>query len=263
MPTQNNHWRAYANKWDRIGSPLRPCYEDVKNFRRAITASSRSSLLLGVTPELSALSRHLTAIDNCAEMISAIWANKQQSVVQGDWLALPFGANAFDSVIGDGCLVLLSYPVQHEKLFQQVKQVLEPGGRFLLRLFVNPDRPESRERVCREALAGKIKSFHAFKWRLLMSIAADSPEYTFEVADANAIFDTLLPNRKLLAARTGWPVRDIDTIDFYRGSSARYSYPPLSLVRKIIPPEFKEIELKKGSYELAERCPIMVLERQA
>lgn len=262
MHTQNRHWRAYASKWDRIGSPLRPCLEDVENFRKALGENPENCLLLGVTPELANLASRLTAVDNSADMIKSLWLNNQRNAVHGNWLSLPFDAGSFDNVIGDGCLVLLSYPIQFETLFQQVTRVLRPGGRFILRIFVNLTQAESREHVCNMAMEGKIKGFHAFKWRLMMSIAAESPNYNFNIVDAYTTFNHLLPDRELLSANTGWPMQDIETIDFYHGSDARYSYPPLSQVRKTIPPQFKEVEIKQGTYELAERCPILVLERR-
>jgi len=98
---------------------------------------------------------------------------------------------------------------------------------------------------------------------LSMAIAATSADYTFCIADTLATFDRLLPDRQQLAAASGWRMDEIETLDFYRGSTARYSYPPLSQLRKTIPLEFSETETLYGHYELAERCPLLVLERRA
>ena len=259
MSIHNPHWQTFAERWNRLGSPLRPCAEDVENFRIALGDAPGHCLLLGVTPELADLSTHLTALDNSEDMIGALWHSEHKAVL-GDWLAMPFESDSFDNIIGDGCPTLLSWPLQYEQLFVQVSQMLKPEGKFLLRTFVGAETAESAERVCQDALAGKMKSFHAFKWRLSMAIAAASPTYTFCVADTLATFDRLLPDRQQLATASGWRMEDIDTIDFYRNSTARYSYPPLSQVRKTLPPELKECEPIYGSYELAERCPILVLE---
>jgi len=261
MPTSspNKHWQDFARQWNRLGSPLRPCAEDVANFRQAMGDDPGRCLLLGVTPELAELTPDITAIDNSAAMIAALWTNRHEAVL-GDWLDLPFPANAFDTVIGDGCLVLLSHPVQHERFFAQVGKVITPGGKILLRVFVSPEQKESRELVCSEALAGKMQNFHAFKWRLSMAIASETEDHHVAVAETCATFDRLIPDRKRLAAATGWRAEDIDTIDFYRGSDARYCYPTLGQVRESIPPSLKEVEVIYGTYELAERCPILVLE---
>lgn len=261
--TVNKHWQEFAKQWSRLGSPLRPCGEDVENFRQAMGSDPGRCLLLGVTPELASLSPTLTAIDNSAAMIGALWPSKKTgkpAAVQGDWLSMPFPPASFDTIIGDGCLVLLSHPIQHQRFFEQLSKVISPGGKILLRVFISPEQGESREQVCSAALNGKIQGFHAFKWRLSMAIASEATGHNMNVAETHATFDRLIPDRNLLAAATGWRIEDIETIDFYRGSAAQYSYPTLSQVRQIIHPSLRETGLICGRYELAERCPILVLE---
>lgn len=255
------HWQTFAARWSRLESPLRPGPEDVANYRSALGEMPGRCLLLGVTPELSDLSAHLTALDNSADMIRALWPANRKAVL-GDWLDMPFEDAAFDHVIGDGCPVLLDHALQHARFFSEAARVLKPGGKLLLRAFVGPEQPETPEQVCNDALAGRMRGFHAFKWRLSMSVASTAPDYTFPIADTLRTFDRLLPNRAELAVATGWALRDIETIDFYRGSTAHYSYPPLSALRGIIPPELREADVVVGHYELAERCPLLVLERR-
>jgi SAM-dependent methyltransferase len=251
-----------ADGWKRLGPPLRPCPEDVGNFRRALGGAPGDCLLLGVTPELALLSSHLTALDNSADMIRALWPQNKRAIL-GDWLDMPFEDGAFGNVFGDGCPVLLDHPLQHGRFFAEAARVLKPGGRFLLRAFSGPDQPEDPEQVCRAALAGDIRGFHAFKWRLSMAIASGSPDYTFAIAETLRTFDRLLPDRERLVAETGWRMQDITTIDFYRDSTARYSFPPLTALRRMLPLELREIDVMHGAYELAERCPLLVLERRA
>ncbi|MBU1214010.1 MAG: class I SAM-dependent methyltransferase [Gammaproteobacteria bacterium] len=256
------HWQTFASRWNRLGPPMRPGPEDVANFQRALDDTPGACLLLGVTPELINLSANLIALDNSADMIHALWPRHLGSI-QGDWLDMPFDDASFDNVIGDGCPVLLEFPLQLERFFAEVSRVLKPGGRLALRVFVCPEHAEGPEQVCAAASAGNIRSFHAFKWRLSMAIAATSCDFTFPVAETLRIFDTLLPDRQQLAETTGWRMEDIATIDFYRGSTARYSYLPLSRLRQALPMQLSEIDALYGSYELAERCPLLVLERRA
>ncbi len=257
--TSNRHWQDFAKQWNRLGSPLRPCAEDVENFRLAMGNKPGRCLLLGVTPELAELAPNLTAIDNSAAMIDALWQSKHPALL-GDWLQLPFNSSSFDNIVGDGCLTLLEYPVQHENFFAQLSRVIAPGGRIFLRLFVSPEQRESREEVCAEALNGKMKSFHAFKWRLSMAIAAETTNHNLHVAETLATFNRFIPDRTQLASVTGWRTDEIETIDFYRDSTARYSYPTLSQVRDMIPNSLIETGLLYGHYELAERCPILILQ---
>ncbi len=221
-------------------------------------------LLLGVTPELADLSPDITAVDNSAAMIGALWAgrNINNPAILGDWLDLPFAAGSYDTIIGDGCLVLLSHPVQHRAFFAQLDRVISPGGKILLRVFISPDPGESRELVCADALDGKMKGFHAFKWRLSMAIASETRDRNMSVSETFMTFDRLIPDRERLAVATGWSAEDIATIDIYRNSAARYCYPTLEQVRAIILPSLRETGLIYGRYELAERCPILILQKR-
>jgi hypothetical protein len=252
-------WQKQAAQWSRIGSPLRPCAEDVANFRQGIGTHLGRCLLLGVTPELSSLSPSMSAIDNSEAMIRALW-NNESSAIQGNWLDLPFGENSFETIVGDGCMTLLTYPSQYVTLSRQLNNVLSPQGKVALRLFVSPDVKEEPESVCHAALRGKINSFHAFKWRLSMALASMNEDHNVAVADTWAAFDRLFPDRNALAASTAWPMQDITTIDAYRHSTAIYSHPTLTQVRSVFSADFKETALLYGHYELAERCPILVLE---
>lgn len=261
MPSSipGKHWQDFAGRWNRLGSPLRPCAEDVQNFRVAMGDDPGRTLLLGVTPELAGIAPQLAAIDNSAAMIAALWPDKATAIL-GDWLDMPFVDSSLDTLIGDGCLVLLSHPAQHRQFFAQAARVLVPGGKMLLRVFINPEQGESPAAVCQDALNGGMKDFHAFKWRLSMAIAAGKKDWGVYVADTLATFDRLIPDRKRLAEITGWQQDDIDTIDFYRDSAARYSYPTLAHVRDTLPASLIETDMICGRYELAERCPIIVLE---
>ena len=159
--------------------------------------------------------------------------------------------------------MLLEFPQQQAQLFSEVVRVLKPGGRMVLRAFVCAAQTESPQQVCHEALQGNIKGFHAFKWRLSMAIASQTPGYTFRIAETLRTFDRHVPDRQQLTDATGWAIQDVDTLDLYRDSTALYSYPPLSQLRKLLPKALVEIDLMNGHYELAERCPLLVLERRA
>ena len=261
-PQQKDYWSDLASQWNRLASPLRPCCEDVEIIRQFLGHDSGLCLLLGVTPELASLPIRLVAMDNSAAMIGALWPGNQagRNVVQGDWLDMPFVANSFDNIIGDGSLTLLSYPLQYERLFAQLSRTLKPDGKILIRFFVSPEQGETCADVCHEAISGRIGSFHAFKWRLSMAVGTETKSPDISVADTYAAFNHLLPDRQQLASATGWSHEDIATIELYCGSPARYSYPTLSQLRRVFPPYLKETRLMQGSYELAERCPMLVLE---
>lgn len=260
-PSSSDHWQVHARQWRHIGSPLRPCLEDVAMFSKA-THPGRS-VLLGVTPELADISFSITAVDNNQAMLETVWPGNlpDRNAVRGDWLRLPFAADCQDNIVGDGCPVLLAYPDQHRQFFTEAARVLRLGGRMVVRVFVAPDKAESCSEVRKAALAGRIGSFHAFKWRLAMALIGESEKPVIEVREVSATFEDHFPDRQLLADCTGWPLADIATIDAYSSSDAIYSFPTLAQLRAIVPPMLSEVACEYGSYELADCCPVMTWER--
>jgi ubiquinone/menaquinone biosynthesis C-methylase UbiE len=260
--TQKNIWNDLAKRWMRLTSPLRPCDQDLDLMKQGLKPVVGQCLLLGVTPEFYSLSGNLIAIDNNASMIKAVWPgnNNGKNVVQGDWVHLPFRAGAFDAVIGDGSLTLMHYPLSYELLFSDLKRVLKNPGKLLLRLFATPEEGETCSEVCREALEGKIGNFHAFKWRLAMALVAESGDPNVRVKDIYKTFNRFYTDKEKLAKQTSWKPQDIADIEDYKESSSLYSFPRLSHVRPTFQPYFKEIGILNGTYELAERCPVLILE---
>lgn len=264
MAANTTHWNEYHRHWSRLKPPLRPDSDVVAAFTHALAGHNERVLLLGVTQELAAIGAHVTAIDRNASMIANIWPGDTNArrALCGDWLALPFDENEFTAVIGDGSLSAIQYPADYRTLFAQLARVLKPDGVFACRLFLTPSEVESVEEVKALALAGKVTSFHAFKWQLAMAIVQEAREPNIAVAAILEQFNTLFPDRIALSAATGWSDVDIETIDVYKNSSDGYSFPTLAQLRETIPEIFPDVRIQPaGVYPLAERCPLIVMER--
>ncbi|HEY5236877.1 MAG TPA: class I SAM-dependent methyltransferase [Rhizomicrobium sp.] len=264
MVANNTHWNEYHRRWSRIKPPLRPDADVVAAFKDAITGRTDRVLLLGVTRELADIGAHVTAIDRNASMIANIWPGDTNArrAFCGDWLKPPFGENKFTAAIGDGSLSAIQYPTDYRTLFAQLARVLKPGGVFVCRLFLTPDEIEGIEAVKVLALAGKIASFHAFKWRLAMAMMQEARNPNIAVAAILERFNVMFPDRAALSAATGWNDVDIETIDVYKNSPDIYSFPMLAQLRETIPETFHNVRLvQAGAYPLAERCPLIVMER--
>lgn len=212
-----DQWTEMASRWAEWGAPLRPTSEDVMSFRKAIR--SNRNLLLGATPELQQLA--VAAVDSNIEAIRAHGAHG----TVGDWRRLPFRSGTFDGVIGDGSLNVFE-GAPPSTLFDEAKRV---GNQLILRVFVAPEIPESLGTVIDE----KDKTnFHAFKWRVAMSLA--NPFVA--VKDIYAVIKPVL----------GHP-----TLEVYKNSDAVYFFPKLSQL-----PTWTSIQYS-SSYQLAERCPVI------
>lgn len=260
-------WDRHADQWSAIGPPLRPSGEDLALYgaalRELLAAPEREALLLGVTPELARLlvelGARLTAVDNNAAMIRAHWpaeGHPRARVVLGDWRELPAEDGCFHAVAGDGFTTVLPNAVELRRALAQVRRVMKPGARLVLRHYLRPETPEPSEAVFTDLLAGRIPSFHDFKWRLAQSLPQDV-EHGLRVAD---IYDAWVargiePER--LASELGWDPRVVRTIDAYRGLSQAYMFPTLAELRALYEPLFDVGAPVFPGYYLGARCPVI------
>jgi hypothetical protein len=253
-------WQEIHRRWSKLKPPQRPHADVIESFRRAVEGRRARVLLLGVTPELADLGEDTTAMDNSENMIVHIWPgdNETRRAVLGNWLDISFGEKRFTAVVGDGCLNTLVYP-DYVRLFAQLAKVLAPGARIALRIFETPDACETVAELREQALAGKIESFHAFKWRLAMSMVTEGEHPDLPVTQLHTRFMREFSDRAALSRATGWPLDDIDGIDAYADNSAIYSFPTRAQIAAALPQAFSEMRfVSSGLYELAERCPILI-----
>jgi len=192
-------------------------------------------------------------VDRDRSMVDALFTPRaDRRAVVGDWLGMPLPAASMDLAIGDGAASLLGYPSDYATFAAELARVVRPGGRVVLRLFAMTV-PETLETV--RAALGTIGSFDALKWRIAMAMAIQSPARSVAVAVIREAFDRIVPDRAVLAARTGWRREVIDHIDIYRDSPARYSFPTVDEVSAAFAPHLVEISRRFPAYELGERCP--------
>lgn len=251
-PYWRDHWNKHAGQWEKIGSPLRPCSDDITAFKHAISSAGNNGLMLGATPELAALG-NITAIDRNPQMTKL--ANCK--VIQGEWLEMPFANGSFDFAIGDGSFNMLQYTGEYETVFKKLSNIIKPEGRIALRLFAAPETGESIDEVVEAAVRAGIGSFHAFKWRFAMAMVAAGNNRNIKVADIYTEFTRCFPEREKLSRHTAWTIETINTIDVYKDSAVSYSFPKLSEFRQMAQKYFNEIDVEYGNYELAERCPVI------
>jgi hypothetical protein len=265
-----DHWASLAEQWKNSGSPLRPSPEDLQFFKQSVdsyTSESpeprRKALILGVTPEYARFAwpdgTDLTAIDRNPTMVRLVWPGStasSESVLCADWLHAPLPERAFDFIAGDGVLSMLPFPDGYRQLAAKVAAIARPGALWSLRLFCRPDRSESPERVISELLSKKIASFHAFKLRLAMAFHGEDDARGVSVSDVWRHWnETKIGGSRVL--EDIWPIEVIRTIDVWRDSPARYSFPTVETAAQILR-EYAELRgVFRPTYELAERCPTL------
>ncbi len=264
-----SYWNHLAQLWSLLGSPLRPHSQDVLIASEAASnlaanllhRSNLQALLLGVTPELASMSwpegTHLTAADLEPGMLAKVWPgdSSTRTSICADWLSLPFPDAAFDFVLGDGCLVLLEYPDAYIKLAHSLRRCIRDDGRLMLRIFCRPSEPETLQSLLYALDAKAIKSFDAFKWRLIMAVQGNDVYHGAVLADVWRAWHRLVPDAERFAQEQGWPMEKVGVIDAYRDNPARYTYPSLQEVEQTFSGYFQIERTQSGQYELAERCP--------
>lgn len=253
------HWARYLEHWALLGPPLRPHAQVIERVR-SLVGSKAECLLLGSTVEYAVFGPRIIAVDASFPMLAALWRSGDPTGlgIQSDWTRMPISPGTFTHVLGDGSLNAVSSVVLPAVL-DEVKRVLQPQGTLIARVFCRPDTVETAEDIRRDVLAGRLGSFHALKWRVAMSVLRDPASSDIAVHDIRAAVIAQYPDRAELCRRTGWMRAEIDTLDVYDGSTAVYNFPTEAMIVVLLRRRFSDVEIVRcGTYELADRCPLIV-----
>jgi len=267
-----DHFARIVPQWSHLGPPLRPSPDDSAVVQRIATNLDGAAqvVVLGLTPEIIGCTWPadvtLTAVDHSPAMIRALWPDAKRPAnsraVLGDWCTMPLPSGTVDFVAGDGCYALMTFPEGFRALTREVRRVLKPGGRFAIRVFLRPDRAESIDDIGRALALGEVGSVHALKLRLLAALhGASGPGSRLD--DVYRAWKTLPALPASRAGTRGWTDEEIVGIESYRGMDARYYLPTLAELRESLASSLHEIECARGLHELADRCPTLVLTRDA
>ena len=249
-------WSDLHRRWARSRVPLRPHALVVAKIEELLYQRPGPRLLLGVTPELAALSPATVAIDWSAAMIAQVWPGNSvtRCAVRADWADMPFADGVFAAAMGDGPLNMTRWPGDYARIAERLRAVIRPGGRMVLRCFVSPDGKDRPEDVAAQVWSGAPMGFHAFKWRLAMAaMEGDS----IPMRRLWETFERLFPDRARLAAATGWARETIDEMDDYAVSPLQKSFPTRRQLLESFP-QGRIVETE--GYEMADRCPLLVVD---
>ncbi len=249
-------WSDLHKRWSRSRAPLRPHAQVIAAFETLLAAHPGRRLLLGVTPELATLSAPVTAIDWSAAMIAQVWPGNAPGhrAVQGDWADMPFAPGSFVAAVADGAVNMLRWPDDYCALAARLAEAVRPGGRIVMRCFTAPDTPEALADLAGQVLAGTPIGFHAFKWRLAMAVADGVDVAMRRVWE---VFQSCFPDREALCRATGWTSEIVAEIDDYAVSPLHKSFPTRAQLLACFPGAYL---VESGDYELAERCPMLVID---
>lgn len=256
-------WDGYSDHWSRLGPPLRPDADVCAAVTSLLSLHRARVLLLGVTPEFCNAGRSTLAVDRSRSVLKDVWPGDTPArrALRAEWCRLPLGGGTFSGAVGDGSLTCLTYPAGYESVFAELTRVVRPGGRVVVRLYAAPDCPESVAQIRRDAMAGAVGSIHALKWRLAHAACAERGSPNLPVPLITDLFNRTFPDRRALARSTGWSREAIEMIDVYQGRPDVYSFPTVDQVQAVLPSSVHDVGVvQAGTYELAERCPLLTLD---
>lgn len=256
-------WDAFYRRWRSLEPPLRPDADVCRAIGRAIANHSSRVLLLGATPELSHLGSTTLAVDWSGSAVTRIWPGNtpDRRAIQADWRRMPCASGVMSAAIGDGSVNCLSYPSGYERLLCELARTLRPGGRIAIRAYLRPDACESIALVRARVMAGGVDTVHAFKWLLAMAICHESGDSNIAVQRIARVFDEQFRDRAELCRVTGWTGETLaEHLDVYAQLPDVFSFPTaaelLATCDAFVRPHF----VQAGSYELADRCPLLVMD---
>jgi hypothetical protein len=256
-------WETYHRRWRELGPPLRPHRDVVASVRAQLADHDKRVLLLGVTPELADLGQSTCAVDRSAATIANVWPGDTATrrVLRAEWQRMPCATGTFSAAAGDGSLNCTAWPGDYARIFDELARQVRPGGRIVLRVYIRPTPCESLDQVREAVIAGEVGSVHALKWRVAMAICGEQAHANLQVWRISAAVNRLFPCRRDLARVTGWSETTIAQLHVYQGLPDIYSFPTAAEVGAAVPSgRLRARWCSSGSYELAERCPLLVLD---
>lgn len=259
--TPEGQWLSFHERVARLRPPLAPPpgLADLMQAQLDQGGAESHVLLLGMTRALFGIGQRMLAVDWSGDMIASLWPGDSPArrAQCGDWGAIEPGSPSFSAVVGDGSLNVLRGADDVARVMCHLARAA-PGALLLLRCFVAPPpgEAESLDQLKSAAELGEAGGFHAFKWRIGMSLAA-AGDPLVPVDQIQATFCDLFPDRHALAGQTGWGSADFVEIDAYRGSSTCLWFPTREQLLNAIGNPADSSFLGSGDYELAERCPVL------
>ncbi len=262
------YWASLAKAYESLGPPLRPAREDVAQLEAVAAGLAAKNagarvrvLMLGVTRDLAAAcwpaSALVLAVDSSTAMVAGVWPSDipgRRLAVCGDWLRLPCRESGFHLAVGDGSANCVRYPGALQTVARALRGALCPNGIAALRCYVQPDEQESPDAVLEEMYRGAIPTFCHLKFRLLMALQP-SARQGVAVADVYRFW----ASRSVDVSRTGWPAREVETIELYKDKDTVHTFPTMTEFREVFSECFEEVSVLTPSYSLGERCPTLVL----
>lgn len=260
------HWDRLASNW-RIVEPLAPGRDDIDWFEREVAKLSSArphlhALLLGVTAGIATMrwpgATQLLAADWSPGMLRNVWPTngtpEAAAVVCADWRQLPLAAESRDLAIGDGCYSALSGAEDIAAFNAELRRVLRPGGRVLIRCFCRPATPLVASDLFEQLLGGRIRNLDLFRWLLAMALQGPSRQGVAMRA-VWEVWAQYVPDGRAIRERMGWTKDGLANIERWEHAQGRYTFLTLAELRQFAAPCFDVVACDVPGYDRGELFP--------
>lgn len=188
-------WHEVSDMWERFLPPIRPSPMEQQVYEECIKeiadGQGSSILILGVTPELRKLAVKyrcsVVAVDLHTVMIRAMnhlmddleLVKRDEDIVKGYWLLMPFKRGQYDLILSDCSLNSLTKG-EARSLLMELKQLLKEDGYLCMRVMICPEGCTERNilDIFMEHRKGHEEGREIFKdlyVRILCSVEAYEP----------------------------------------------------------------------------------------
>jgi hypothetical protein len=138
--------------------------------------------------------------------------------------------------------------------------VLRPGGLACVRCFVRPERERSVAQLLAE-LRDAPSGLDLFRWRLAMAV--QGTRWGVSLTEVWQAWNASFPDRGALPGLYGWTAAQIERIERWRDTRARYAFPSLTELRQLAAPRFDVLECEIPTYPLGEHFPRVTMRSRA
>jgi SAM-dependent methyltransferase len=175
-----------------------------------------------------------------------------------DWEALPLPDGQTDLIAADLSLAVAHWPQHVTAVLREIRRILRPGGRFVVRQPILPDQPETLGTILADLHAGRIGTPGALKARMWATLHKPGWDGMM-LQEMRDLWWELFPDPDTIAPQFGWTPETF-AMQYRIAEGRRTTCVTHEQLHEVIDPHFRQLEYVVGSYELAERFPTLVLE---
>lgn len=265
---RSRFWDAFAEDW-RVDPPQAPDASDlawfVEEARRAPSAEG-PLLVLGATPQFAPLGwppgAWPVALDFSSGMLRKVWtpasAGRRAAAARANWLALPLRDGCVPLAVGDGCFGVLAGAGEVAGMARELRRVLRPEGRLLIRCFVRRPGSPTVDELFERLRGGEVARIGWFRWQVAMALQ-EAGEASVDRHRVWEVWQARVPDVDALVSRTGLPGDHVQRIRRWEGERTPLHFPTLEEVCGTVAPWLRVLSVQEPGEAWGGHFPRLVM----